>query len=96
MLVNLSTWSTLSPSKSNCYNDDTHCAGSPPEGDGPSQRQILAVGREVQGDNGRAGESPVVIAFDLKGVETERDTLRKKVKETEIKIEVEFALLSKS
>ena len=30
----------------------------------------------------------MVIAFDLKGVETERDTLRKKVKETEIKIEV--------
>ena len=82
--------------KTNCYNNDTHCAGSPPEGDGPSQRQILAVGREVQGDNGRAGESPVVIAFDLKGVETERDTLRKKVKETEIKIEVELDLLSKS
>ena len=86
----------ISVRKSNCYNNDTHCAGSPPEGDGPSQRQILAAGREVQGDNGRAGESPVVIAFDLKGVETERDTLRKKVKETEIKIEVEFALLSKS
>ena len=85
----------ISVRKSNCYNNDTHCAGSPPEGDGPSQRQILAAGREVQGDNGRAGESPVVIAFDLKGVETERDTLRKKVKETEIKIEVEFALLSK-
>ena len=34
----------------------------------------------------------MVIAFDLKGVETERDTLRKKVKETEIKIEVELAL----
>ena len=33
-----------------------------------------------------------MIAFDLKGVETERDTLRKKVKETEIKIEVELAL----
>ena len=86
----------ISVRKSNCYNNDTHCAGSPPEGDGPSQRQILAVGREVQGDNGRAGESPEVIAFDLKGVETERDTLRKKVKETEIKIEVELALLSKS
>ena len=86
----------ISVRKTNCYNNDTNCAGSPPEGDGPSQRQILAVGREVQGDNGRAGESPVVIAFDLKGVETERDTLRKKVKETEIKIEVEFALLSKS
>ena len=30
---------------------------------------------------------------DVKGVETERDTLRKKVKETEIKIEVQLPTL---